>query len=167
MLLIIFINNVNTKEIINQGLANSRYISKKIVLADGQEAEDIKVILTAYKPSGTEVDVYCRIQNAEDPDDFSDKHYTKLTQTTSANTISSRVNTFDYREFEYGFPSANASNLGAFKNSGNNDVVRYHNGDGAAFDTFKHFSIKIVLRSSVGSHVVPRVRDLRAIALQV
>ena len=161
------INNVNTKEIINQGLANSRYISKKIVLADGQEAEDIKVILTAYKPSGAEVDIYCRIQNAEDPDDFSDKHYTKLTQITSANTISSRVNTFDYREFEYGFPSANASNLGAFKNSGNNDVVRYHNGDGAAFDTFKHFSIKIVLRSSVGSHVVPRVRDLRAIALQV
>jgi len=68
---------------------------------------------------------------------------------------------------EYGFPSANASSLGAFKFSGNNDVVRYFNSANSHFDTYKYFSLKVVLRTSTGSHVVPRVKDLRAIALQI
>ena len=158
---------MSTREIVNTGLAAARYITKKVVLADGQEAEDLKVILTAYKPGGTNVDVYARVQNAEDTDSFGDKHYTLLTQTTSATALSSTVNTDDFLEFEYGFPSSNASLLGAFKFSGNNSVVRYYNSSNAHFDTFKSFSLKIVLRSATGSHVVPRVKDLRAIALQI
>ena len=70
-------------------------------------------------------------------------------------------------EFEYGLPSTNASSLGAYKFSGNNDVVRYFNTSNAHFDTYKSFALKIVLRSSTGSHRIPRVKDLRAIALQV
>ena len=161
------INNDNTGEFGNFGNAQSRYITKKIVLADGQEAEDIKVVLSAYKPVGTDIDVYARIQNAEDPDDFRDKHYTKLDQNSPANTVSSIVNKDNFVELEYGFPSANASSLGAFKFSGNNDVVRYFNSANSHFDTYKYFSLKIVLRTSTGSHVVPRVKDLRAIALQI
>jgi hypothetical protein len=161
------INNDNTGEFGNFGNAQSRYITKKIVLADGQEAEDIKVVLSAYKPVGTEIDVYARIQNAEDPDDFRDKHYTKLDQESAANTVSSVVNKDNFVELEYGFPSANATSLGAFNFSGNNNVVRYFNSSGAQFDTYKYFSLKIVLRTSTGSHVVPRVKDLRAIALQI
>ena len=161
------INNDNTGEFGNFGNAQSRYITKKIVLADGQEAEDIKVVLSAYKPVGTEIDVYARIQNAEDPDDFRDKHYTKLDQESAANTVSSIVNKDNFVELEYGFPSANATSLGAFNFSGNNSVVRYYNSANAHFDTYKYFSLKIVLRTSTGSHVVPRVKDLRAIALQI
>jgi|TARA_R110000823_G_scaffold187999_1_gene320130 hypothetical protein len=160
------INDLSTREIVNTGLAAARYITKKIVLADGQEAEDLKVLLTAYKPTGTDVDVYARIQNAEDTEEFDDKHYTLLTQTTSSTTVSSIVNTENFLEFEYGFPSSNASLMGAHKFSGNNNVVRYYNSSNAYFDTFKTFSLKIVLRSSSGSHIVPRVKDLRAIALQ-
>ena len=161
------INNLNTGEQGNFGSAAARYISKKVVLADGQEAEDLKVIISAYKPAAAEVDVYARIQNADDPDDFRDKHYTKLRQVTASNTFSSIVNKEDFIEVEYGFPAANASTLGAFNNSANNNVVRYFNSANAHFDTFKYFSLKIVLRSSSGSHVVPRVKDLRAIALQI
>ena len=161
------INNDNTGEFGNFGNAQSRYITKKIVLADGQEAEDIRVVLSAYKPVGTEIDVYARIQNAEDPDDFRDKHYTKLDQESAANTVSSIVNKDNFVELEYGFPSANATSLGAFNFSGNNNVVRYFNSANAHFDTYKYFSLKIVLRTSTGSHVVPRVKDLRAIALQI
>ena len=161
------INNDNTGEFGNFGNAQARYITKKIVLADGQEAEDIKVVLSAYKPVGTDIDVYARIQNAEDPDDFRDKHYTKLDQNSPANTVSSIVDKSSFVELEYGFPSANASSLGAFKFSGNNDVVRYFNSANSHFDTYKYFSLKIVLRTSTGSHVVPRVKDLRAIALQI
>ena len=161
------INNLNTGEQGNFGSAAARYISKKVVLADGQEAEDLKVVLSAYKPSAVEVDVYARIQNADDPDDFRDKHYTKLRQVTASNTFSSIVNKEDFVEVEYGFPAANVSTLGAFNNSANSNVVRYFNSANAHFDTFKYFSLKIVLRSSSGSHVVPRVKDLRAIALQI
>jgi len=161
------INNSNAGEHLNNGPAAARYITKKIVLADGQEAEDLKVILTAYKPVGTNVDVYARIQNAEDGDDFGDKHYSLMTQTTTSNTVSSIVNTEDFLEFEYTMPSVNASTLGASKFSGNNNVVRYYNSSGAIFDTYKFFSLKVVLRSSSGSHIIPRVKDLRAIALQI
>lgn len=161
------INNENDGEVENYGDAKARYISKKIILADGQEAEDIKVIISAYKPPGTDVDVYARIQNEEDNDSFRDKQYTKLTQTTSSLIFSSVTDTADYREFEYGFPSTNATSLSAFKFSGNNNVVRYFNTANAHFDTFKSFSIKVVLRSALGSHVIPRVKDLRAIALQI
>lgn len=161
------INNDNAGEFGNFGNAQARYITKKIVLADGQEAEDIKVVLSAYKPVGAEIDVYARIQNANDPDDFRDKHYTKLDQTSPANTVSSIVNKDNFVELEYGFPSANATSLGAFNFSGNNSVVRYFNSSDAHFDTYKYFSLKIVLRTSTGSHVIPRVKDLRAIALQI
>ena len=161
------INNSNAGEHLNNGPAAARYITKKIVLADGQEAEDLKVVLTAYKPAGTNVDVYARIQNPEDGDDFGDKHYSLMTQTTTSNTSSSIVDTEDFKEFEYTMPSVNASSLGASKFSGNNDVVRYYNSSGAFFDTYKFFSLKVVLRSSSGSHIVPRVKDLRAIALQI
>ena len=161
------INNDNTGEFGNFGNAQARYITKKIVLADGQEAEDIKVVLSAYKPVGTNIDVYARIQNAEDPDDFRDKHYTKLDQTSAANTVSSIVNKENFVELEYGFPSSNTTSLSAFNFSGNNNVVRYFNSANAHFDTYKYFSLKIVLRTSTGSHVIPRVKDLRAIALQI
>jgi hypothetical protein len=161
------INNQNNGEFGNYGVADARYISKKVVLADGQEAEDIKVIISAYKPPGTDVDVFVRVQNEEDNDEFRDKHYTKLDQITSSLIFSSVTQENDYREFEYGFPSTNATSLGAFKFSGNNNVVRYFNTANAHFDTFKSFSIKVVLRSALGSHVIPRVKDLRAIALQI
>jgi hypothetical protein len=161
------INNDNTGETGNYGNAAARYITKKVTLTDGQEAEDLKVFTTAYKPSGTEIDVYARIQNESDGEEFRDKQYTKLTQITASNTFSSILNSEDFVELEYGFPSANATAQSAFLNGANNNVVRYSNSDGAYFDTFKYFSIKIVLRSSTGSHVIPRIKDLRGIALQV
>jgi hypothetical protein len=161
------INNDNTGEQTNYGYADARYITKKIVLADGQEAEDIKVFLTAYKPSGSDVDVYVRVQAEDDGDEFRNKHYTKLNQISAANTISSAVNKENFLEFEYGMPSSNATALGAFKFSGNNGVVRYYNTSNSYFDTFKYFSVKVVLRTSTGSHLTPRVKDLRAIALQI
>ena len=161
------INNDNTGETGNYGNANARYISKRVTLADGQEAEDLKVFVSAYKPAGADIDVYARIQNPEDGEDFRDKQYTKLTQITTSNTVSSIINREDFIELEYGFPSINATSQSAFLNGSNSNIVRYSNSSNAYFDTFKQFSIKIVLRTSNGSHIIPRVRDLRAIALQV
>jgi hypothetical protein len=161
------INNLNTSEHLDNGDSNVRYISKEVVLADGQDAEDIKVVLSAYKPSGTEIDVYARIKAGSDNEAITDKHYTKLTQETALTTLSSITNKNDFFEIEYGFPSANATSLGAFNDSNNSDIVTYRNSANSVFTTYKTFQVKIVLRSSAGSHVYPTVRDLRAIALQI
>jgi hypothetical protein len=158
------VNNVNTGEFGNYGKAVARYITKKITLADGQDAEDIRLILDAYKPTGTEVDVYARIQNSFDGEEFYEKAYTKLDQTNSAARNSSIVDKEDFLELEYSFPSVNATAISA--NTGAAGVVGYRNSDGADFQGYKTYSIKIVMRST-GSHLVPRVKGLRAIALQV
>lgn len=160
------VNNDNSSEFGNYGKAKARYISKKVVLADGQEAEDLRVILTAYKPSGTELDVYARFQNEEDSDSFSDKHYTKLTQSTNTLKVSSPTVEDDYVEYEYQVPTSNTTSLSAYLDTANNNILRYSNDAGTVFRSYKSFSLKIVMRAT-GSNVVPRVKDLRAIALQV
>ncbi len=169
-------NNINsdvTNEHLDFGNAQARYISKKVVLADGQEAEDLVVYLTAYKPLGTNINVYVRIHNPEDPQSFSQKDFTPLRQVTASNTFSDSVNRRDFREFEYTF-SANAagqnflasSNSHAYLNSANGNVIAYRSSDGSIYHTYKTFSIKIVMTSTSGTHIIPLVRDMRAIALQ-
>jgi len=166
------INNTNTDEHKEVGSASMRYISKPVELADGQDAEDLKVFLTSYKPQGTNITVYARIHNPEDAEGFSDKDYSPLVQLTSSNTYSDSVDTTDYKEFEFGF-GANTDGQGflttanshARLNSSNNEVVTYRAGDGSIHATFKTFAIKIVMTSS-GTQTVPLVKDMRAIALQ-
>lgn len=86
------------------GRGKSKYISKRLTLADGMDAEDAKLFITAYKPYGTEVDVYVRILNFSDGQAFEEKDWTKLDQVTSSGVYSDSYNEQDYREFEYTFP---------------------------------------------------------------
>ena len=166
------INNDTTNEHLEVGSSSMRYISKPVELADGQEAEDLKVFLTSYKPSGTNITVYARIHNPEDAEAFTDKDYTPLTQITASNTYSDSVDTNDFKEFEFGF-SANTNGQGflttanshARLNSSNNEVVTYRAGDGSIHATYKTFAIKIVM-TSTGTQTIPLVKDMRAIALQ-
>lgn len=166
------INNVSTNEHKEVGDSEVRYVSLPIVLADGQEAEDLIVYLTAYKPQGTEISVYAQIKNGEDGEEFNDKDYSPLRQVTSSNTYSDSVSTSDFIEFEYTF-SANTNGQGflstanshAYLNTANNNVVAYRATDGSIHHTYKTFAIKIVM-TSTGTNVVPLVNDMRAIALQ-
>jgi hypothetical protein len=105
--------NVNTwvtaSTIYNEKLNNnlkysSRYISKNVILADNQDAEDIRVFLTAYRPASTDFLVYGRFQNGEDPDPFNYKNWTLLDQISSPSLLSSAVNINDFVEIEYGLP---------------------------------------------------------------
>jgi len=58
--------DISTTELTPQGNAYARYVTKTITLAEGMDAEDIKVFVSAYKPPRTNVFVYARFQNAED-----------------------------------------------------------------------------------------------------
>ena len=166
------INNLITDEHKTVGDANMRYITKPVELADGQDAEDLKVYLTAYKPSGAGIEVYARVHNPEDGESFNNKDFTPLTQITASNTFSDSVDRTDFKEFEFGF-SANTNGQGflttanshARLNSTNNEVVTYRAGDGSIYATYKTFALKIVM-TSTGTNITPLVRDMRAIALQ-
>lgn len=62
--------------------------------------------MTAYKPGGTEIEVYAKILSSTDGERFEDKDWTLLTQLTSASAFSDSLNDTDYREFEFTFPKS-------------------------------------------------------------
>lgn len=99
------INNLTTNEHTNNGSALTKHISKRLVLEEGQDAEDVRVIQNAYRPLGTDIKVYAKILNAEDPDPFEDKNWTELRRVSGENQFSEKNNFDDFREFEYSFPS--------------------------------------------------------------
>ena len=153
------INNVSTNETGKSGGdANARYITKRVTLTENQTAEDLKVFITAYKPSQTEIRVYYKILNAIDPDDFDDKSYFEMTQNSKSGINSVKDKLDDFIEYEYTIASANKT--------GTNGEVTYTNAAGATFTGFNTFALKIVMTSSTDV-VVPQLRDMRAIALQV
>ena len=153
------INNVSTNETGKSGGdANARYITKRVTLTENQTAEDIKVFITAYKPPETEIRVYYKILNAIDPDDFDDKSYVEMSQNSKSGINSVKDKLDDFIEYEYTIASANKTGPGG--------EVTYTNAAGATFLGFNTFALKIVMTSSTDV-VVPQLRDMRAIALQV
>ena len=64
-------------------------------------------------------------------------------------------------------PTSNASLFTAFLDEGNNNVLKYTSNTAPfpSYHTFKQFQIKVVLTGS-DSASIPRLADLRAIALQ-
>jgi len=166
------INNDAEGEHLEVGNALCRYITKPVELALGNEAEDLKVFVNAWKPAGTDVKVYARVLNPGDSEGINEKDFTPLTRQTPSSIVSDSVDRNDYIEYEYGF-SANTDGQGflfnanshARLNTSRDEIVSYKSGDGSVHHSYKTFAIKIVLTSQ-GTNIVPLVRDMRAIALQ-
>jgi hypothetical protein len=146
------------------GVAFSRYISKNVILADGQDAEDLKVYVAAYKPASTNILVFAKFWNSTDSEIFEDKQWTQLY--TENTLVSSKANAYDFIEYVYNVPNTAPIDKTAYLNTDNNNIIRYTNEAGQIFDTYKAFAIKIVLLSS-DSSIVPRIQDYRAIAVSV
>ena len=117
-------------------------------MEDGFDASDLKVILNSYKPLGTEVHLYYKVKGETDPEDFDTKDYVLMTQETPSTVYS--LNEEDTKEY-------------LFKTT--DESITYTSGN-ITYDTFKTFAIKIALTSNTAS-IVPKVRDMRAIALDV
>lgn len=84
----------------------SRYLTKNVVLAEGQDAEDIVVYLTAFKPQNSDIVVYGKFENGSDPQAFDNKIWTELPRVTANSVVSNRANFNDYVELEYGLPTS-------------------------------------------------------------
>ena len=135
----------------------NKYISRIVTLAEGQDAEDIKVLVTAYRPPNTDVVVYVKLLNNEDPDSVSSRPWIELEKVDDT-IFSSLADEYDPVEFEFKIPESYMT--------GPNGEFQYLNSSNALFTGYKHFTIKVGLKSSVNS-IVPRVADLRALALQM
>ena len=161
------INNDSTNEHTRYGNALTKYVSKRVILADGQEAEDLVVYMTAYRPVGTNVEVYVKFKNQADGETFESKVWTKLEYADGGDGVySNPLDVNNFIEYKLGVPTTNAVAMGAFANS-DTAVVQYTNNNGEIFyDGFKEYAIKMVLLSE-NAAVVPRLNDVRAIALQI
>jgi len=115
------INNDATNEHTRYGNALTKYVSKRIVLADGQEAEDLKVLITAYRPASTNIKVYAKFLNNQDPEQFDDKVWTELQYDNGGELVySSPSSTDNYIEYEFSVPSTNSVAFAAFANNSTN-----------------------------------------------
>ena len=104
------INNTSTNEAYSNGDAYSKYVSKPVILGTDQVAEDLIVYMTAFKPSGTDIQVYVKLLSEEDGQNLNQKNWTKLVLDvptgSSINSLDSNPN--DFVDLKYVIPSAQA-----------------------------------------------------------
>lgn len=129
------------------GPAVARYITRKVTLADGMDAGDFRVYLSAYKPSASNIYVYYKILSADDSDSFDSKSYQLMTIIQGVNNVS--LNQEDVKDFVFA-PGAN--NIA-------DDRVQY-----GTFVSFKYFAIKVVM-TATDTTKVPRISNFRVVAL--
>lgn len=122
----------------SEGTASAKHVTKTISLAE--PAVGLKILLGANRPSNTFVDVYYKLISAGDETDINDINWTLVEEETNNPSDDNRE---VFRNYEY--------------------LV---GGTGGTLVPFSSFKVKVVLRSANSSYV-PRLRDLRAIALGV
>lgn len=126
----------------------SKYISRKVVLADAFDAGDLRVFLQAVRPQGTEVLVYYKVRSGTDSDSFDNKKWQQMYIVQNIYSVDQQ-NVVDL-QFR---PSLSSGKLSYVENG-----VEYPLGG-----TFKEFAIKIVTFAEDPT-VVPVLKNLRAIA---
>lgn len=101
------------------GNASSKYITRRVILEEGQDAEDLQVYLDAKIPTGASIKVYAKLLNAADPGDFQeDIEWKEL----STNTTPPENAPESFVEYSYKVP-AKASGWGT--QSSNSDIFEY------------------------------------------
>ena len=92
-------------EYYSNGGSKSKYISQIVTLAPGQDAQDLQVSITAHRPPGSDIKVYAKFVNGQDPDPISAKTWTPLVNqgynVYSTPTNPADVQTFNYSTFPY------------------------------------------------------------------
>ena len=99
------VNRDYSLEHTNIGHAWAKHITSKINLNVDRLAENLLVYLTAYKPAATDIKVYARIHNSADNEEFDDKDWTLMQLVEGKGLVSSTVDTSDYIELGFNFPS--------------------------------------------------------------
>lgn len=134
------------------GNSFAKYFTKKVVLTPTNDSGDLRVYCTAYKPIGTRVDVYYKILNRNDTQEFDNVNWHLMTQIANPNVYSQSKT--DYIEYEFAPGTLNKAD----------NFISYTSTNGQTYNIFSQFAIKIVM-SSTDSTIVPILTDIRALAL--
>ena len=134
------------------GNSFAKYFTKKVVLTPANDSGDLRVFYTAYKPLGTRVDVYYKILNRNDTQEFDDGNWQLMTQLSNGNVYSQAKT--DLIEYEYAPGTLNKAD----------NFISYTSTNEQTYNSFSQFAIKLVMSSS-DSTIVPILTDLRALAL--
>ena len=140
-------------DITNTPDATASFVSKVVELAEDFDAEDFNLILSAYRPSGSDIKCYIRAQNTFDSIAFDEVDWVELEMFEGIENFSSQTNMEDYREFRYRLPTSSL----------NAGVYQYISRAGT-FKTYRKFAVRIDLLSP-NIHTAPIIKDYRGIAL--
>lgn len=124
---------------VSGGNATARYISRRVVLNPGFEAQDLKVYLNAYLPSPSRIKVFYKVNKPGTIDFENDNSFVEL---TTVSIVGDPLAGFA----EHTFSTATGT---VFTDS----------------SFFSTFSIKIVMLST-DTTKVPIIKDLRVLALE-
>ena len=134
------------------GNAAAKYITKKVVLAPGNDSGDLRVFLSAYRPVGTNILVMYKILNASDTQTFDAGSWQLMTSINNGTFYSKNFG--DVQEIEFA-PGLN--NIA-------NNYISYTSTSGITYKSFIQFAIKVVLITTDNTNV-PYLTNLRALAL--
>ena len=125
------------------GNAAAKYITRRITLADGLDADNISVYFDANMQSGSSIKVYAKVLAKEDGDSFESKNWIEIDNVSP--NVKYSENPVDFMEQEYTL-------LGLSYNS-----------KGIKYNNFQTFAIKVVMYSD-DSTIVPQIKNFRAVA---
>lgn len=128
------------------GLAQAKYITRRVTLASGFDATGINVNLLVNRRPGTTIKVYYKILNKYDSTDFDNRPYVEIPITTRSGDVVTTNIPEQYSEENY-----QALDLA------------YTNG-AASYTDFNVFAIKIAF-FSLSETVVPQIKALRVTAV--
>lgn len=136
------------------GNARARYITRRVTLADGFDARDLQVLITANKLQNHDIQVYYKVLSAEDPDqNFDNKFWVRML--LDSNKVRYSSNNLEFIEYRYVPSGAQATPP--------TDIT--YTSNGVVYDTFRYYAIKICLYSNTPLNT-PVVKNFRAIALE-
>ena len=148
---------ITVKNLINNFNPDSDLLEPDVVYVSGMcnlispyESKDLRVYLDLYKKLNTNVYVYYKVLNTNDSDNIDDVPWFLMKQITPQYVHSTYEN--EYLEFVFGTDGGVVPVVSGYE-------------DGKTIQNFNVYSIKIVLSSNNPS-LIPKVRNLRAIALQ-
>ena len=106
-------NDATGEDSVSGGNLINRYISKIVTLDDGQDAEDIIVKLTAYRPPNSDVKVWMKLRNDEDGQELSLTNWIEMNYSNSL--FSSEADSTNFVEFDYRLPDSYKNSSGVFQ----------------------------------------------------
>jgi len=91
------------EEFYNNGASRTKYISQVITLADGQDSEDLQVVVSAHRPPSSDIQVWVKFWNGSDSESITDKTWTPM-RNLSNQLFCDPSNPGDFREFVFSSP---------------------------------------------------------------